>query len=45
MVRAKTKLGTVEANKAWQVVAMAFTLLEPARDGKENMLVSTDMFS
>ncbi|XP_063841035.1 uncharacterized protein LOC135089423 [Scylla paramamosain] len=44
-VRAKTKLGTLEANRPWEVLAVDFTLLDPARDGKENVLVVTDVFS
>lgn len=44
-VRAKTKLGTVEANRPWEVLAVDFTLLDPAKDGKENVLVVTDVFS
>lgn len=44
-LRSKTRLGTVEASKPWQVLAMDFTLLDPARDGKENVLIVTDVFS
>lgn len=44
-VRSKTKLGTVEANKPWQVLAMDFTMLDPARDRKENVLIVTDVLS
>ena len=44
-IRAKTKLGTVEASRPWEVLAMDFTLLDPSRDGKENVLVITDVFS
>ena len=42
---AKTRLGTIEASRPWEVLAMDFTVLEPARDGKENVLVVTDVFS
>ncbi len=42
---AKTRLGTNEASRPWEVLAMDFTVLEPARDGKENVLVITDVFS
>lgn len=44
-VWAKTKLGTVEASCPWEVLAVDFSLLDPARDGKENVLVVTDVFS
>ena len=44
-VNSKTRLGTVEASRPWEVLAMDFTLLEPSRDGKENVLIVTDVFS
>lgn len=44
-VRAKNRLGTAEASKPWQVLAMDFTLVDPAWDGKENVLIVTDVFS
>ena len=44
-VSAKTRLGTVEASRPWEVLAMDFTVLEPAKDGKENVLIVTDVFS
>lgn len=44
-VTAKTRVGSIEASRPWEVLAMDFTLLEPARDGKENVLVVTDVFS
>lgn len=44
-VRAKTKLGTAQASKLWEEVAMDFTLLDPAWDGIENLLIVTDVFS
>ena len=44
-VSSKTRLGTVEASRPWEVLAMDFTLLDPSRDGKEMVLVVTDVFS
>lgn len=32
-------------NKPWEVLAMDFTVLDPARDGKENVLNVTDVFN
>ncbi|KAK3870896.1 hypothetical protein Pcinc_023922 [Petrolisthes cinctipes] len=43
-VSAKAKVGTIEASRPWEVLAMDITLLEPSRDGKENVLVGTDEF-
>ena len=44
-ISAKTRLGTIDARRPWEVLAMDFTLLEPSRDGKENVLIVTDVFS
>lgn len=44
-VSSKTRLGTVGASRPWEVLAMDFTLLDPSRDGKETVLIVTDVFS
>lgn len=41
----KAELTPIIATKPLEVVAIDFTVLEPARDGKENVLVMTDMFT
>ena len=41
----KTPLGTIVAREPMEVVAVDFTVLEPASDGRENILVITDIFT
>ena len=41
----RTPMGSMLAKRPWEVLALDFTLLEPDRDGKENVLVVTDVFS
>ena len=36
---------SITASKSLEVLAMDFTLLEPASDGRENVLVLTDVFT
>ena len=43
--RTFTPMGHVLATKPLEVVAMDFTVLEPAKDGRENVLVLTDVFT
>ena len=42
---ARTPMGSILATKPLEVLAMDFTLLEPASDGRENVLVLTDVFT
>jgi len=42
--KARTFMGTVEASKPWELLAMDFTLLDK-RMGVENVLVVTDVFT
>eukprot|EP00064_Thunnus_orientalis_P022840 superscaffoldBa00008073_g23061 len=42
---AKVAMGHLLASKPNQILAIDFTLLEPSQDGKENVLVMTDVFS
>ena len=42
---ARTPIGSIIATKPLEVLAMDFTQLEPASDGRENMLVLTDVFT
>ena len=42
---AKTPMGSIIATKPLEVLAMNFTKLEPASDGRENVLVLTDVFT
>lgn len=44
-VRATAPIGHLLASRPLEVVAMDFTLLEKATDGKENVLVLTDVFT
>lgn len=37
--------GTLQASRPHEVLAIDFTVLEPASDGRENILVLTDVFS
>jgi len=41
----KTPMTSITASKSLEVLAMDFTLLEPASDGRENVLVLTDVFT
>lgn len=41
----KTPLGRLVASRPLECLAIDFTLLEPSSDGKENVLVMTDVFS
>ena len=41
----RTLLGRLMATQPLEVVAMDFTMLEPSSDGRENVLVITDVFS
>lgn len=40
-----TEMGSLLARRPFEVVAMNFTVLEPYSDGKENVLICTDVFS
>ena len=42
---ARTPMGSIIATKPLEVLAMDFTQLEPASDGRENVLVLTDVFT
>jgi len=41
----KTPMGSILATRPLEVMAMDFTVLEPATDGRENVLVLTDVFT
>lgn len=41
----RTTMGSIIATKPLEVLAMDFTQLEPASDGRENVLVLTDVFA
>lgn len=43
--RPQVPMGHLLASRPNQIVAIDFTLLEPSRDGKENVLIMTDIFS
>lgn len=43
--RLVTTMGSLLAVKPLEVVAMDFTVLEPSSDGRENVLIFTDVFS
>ena len=43
--KVRTPLGRLEATKPLEVVAVDFTLLEPSSDGRENVLIITDVFT
>ena len=43
--RTRTPMGNLLATKPLEVLAMDFTQLEPASDGRENVLVLTDVFT
>ena len=38
-------MGHLTASKPNDILAMDFTVLEPASDGRENILIMTDVFS
>ena len=44
-VKFKTSLGSILATKPLEIVAMDFTLMDKAKDGKENILILTDTFT
>lgn len=44
-LQVRTPMGSIIATKPLEVLAMDFTLLEPATDGRENVLVLTDVFT
>ena len=44
-VPVKTPLGHLRATRPLQIVAMDYTVLEPSSDGRENVLVLTDVFT
>lgn len=41
----KTFMGSISASRPHEILAIDFTVLEPSTDGKENILVMTDIFS
>ncbi|KAJ8003957.1 hypothetical protein DPEC_G00153790 [Dallia pectoralis] len=43
--RVATALGCLLASRPLEIIAMDFTVLEPSSDGRENVLVLTDVFS
>ena len=43
--KVKTPLGSIQASRPFEVVAMDFTLMDKASNGYENILVMTDVFS
>ena len=43
--RVRTTMGHLMASRPREVLAIDFTCLEPARDGRENVLIITDVFS
>lgn len=43
--KVKTYTGTVRASRPNEILAIDFTVLEPSSDGRENVLVLTDVFS
>ena len=44
-VSVRTPLGHLTATRPLQIVAMDYTVLEPSSDGRENVLVLTDVFT
>ena len=44
-VKTHTPMGHLRATKPLEVVSVDFTVLEPARDGREDVLVITDIFT
>lgn len=43
--KVRTYWGTLQASRPNEILAIDFTLLEPASDGRENVLVLTDVFT
>lgn len=43
--KVKTYIGTIKASRPHEILAIDFTVLEPSTDGKENVLVMTNVFS
>lgn len=43
--KVKPFMGSLQASRPREVIAIDFTVLEPASDGRENVLVITDVFS
>uniref|UniRef100_A0A3P9LYG9 Gypsy retrotransposon integrase-like protein 1 n=1 Tax=Oryzias latipes TaxID=8090 RepID=A0A3P9LYG9_ORYLA len=43
--KVKTYMGSVKAFRPHEILAIDFTVLDPATDGRENVLVMTDVFS
>ena len=43
--KVRTPLGTLSASRPLEVIAMDYTMLEKSSDGKENVLVITDIFT
>lgn len=41
----RTPMGALLAKRPWEVLVVDFTLLKPARYGKENVIVVTDVYS
>ena len=44
-VKTKTPMGRLSATRPLEVLAIDFTVLEPSSDGRENVLVITDVFT
>lgn len=43
--KVRSLMGTLQASRPNEILAVDFTMLEPASDGRENVLVLTDVFS
>lgn len=43
--KVRSYMGTIQASRPNEILAMDFTLLEPSSDGRENVLVLTDVFT
>lgn len=43
--KVRSFMGTLQASQPHDILAIDFTMLEPASDGRENVLVLTDVFS
>lgn len=43
--KVRSFMGTLQASRPHEILAIDFTVLEPASDGRENVLVLTDVFS
>lgn len=42
--KVRSFMGTLQASRPHEILAVDFTVLEPASDGRENVLVLTDVF-